>query len=178
MSPEDPEVVDILERAMVARIATRSRNGRPNINPLYFTRAGGHILLGTSDRTLAALNAKACPNVTILFEVERDPADERVLRVHGKAAVRTDDDLCRRYVRRVTSKYFVSFSGLAHTLAHAHLLNLMHRYHSSGWKGQQCVIDVVPESVELLTAPARRPLDPGGGGDPITARGREPRETP
>lgn len=150
MSPDEPAVLDILEHSMVARITTLSRNGRPNINPLYFVHVHGHIHLGTSDRTLAARNARACPRVTVLFEIERDPADERLLRVHGRATVETDAALQRRYVRRVTRKYFATASGLAHTLAHARLLPLMHRYHASGWKGAACVIDVVPERVEIL----------------------------
>ena len=43
MNPDDPAVVDILRRAMVARIATVSRNGRPHINPLYFIYRDGTI---------------------------------------------------------------------------------------------------------------------------------------
>jgi hypothetical protein len=153
MSPEDPAVVDILSRAMVARIATLSRNGRPSINPLYFLHVDGRVHLGTSERTLAALNARACPNVALLFEVERDPADTRVMRILGRATVRTDPDVCRRYARGATRKYFGSFGGLGNALAHAHLLNLMHRYHTSGWKGPACVLDVVPERAEVLVAP-------------------------
>ena len=79
MNPDDPAVADILRRAMVARIATISRMGRPHVNPLYFVYGEGKIYLGTSDRTLAALNVKANPWVTILLNVESEPSDRRVL---------------------------------------------------------------------------------------------------
>ena len=51
MMLDDPELARVLSRARVARIATLSRNRRPNINPLYFVCVTGAIHLGTSDRT-------------------------------------------------------------------------------------------------------------------------------
>lgn len=83
MVADDPVVMDFLRRAMVARIATVSRNGRPHVNPLYFVCGNGKIYLGTTDRTLAALNVKANPRVTILFDIESEPDDRRILRIQG-----------------------------------------------------------------------------------------------
>jgi len=119
----------------------------------------GRIYLGTSDRTLAALNVRANPRVTILFNVERDPADRRVLRIHGRATVRTDPGMCRSYVRRDVRKYFMSWRGFRNTLAHARLLPLVHRYLSSGEKGVHCLIEVIPERAELLNVVMKRPGD-------------------
>jgi general stress protein 26 len=156
MNLDDPAVVDILRRAMVARIATVSRNGRPHVNPLYFLCGNGKIYLGTVDRTLAALNVKADPRVTILFNVESEPNDRRVLRIHGSGTVRTDSTLCRWYAIRDLRKYFMSRGGLGNTLAHARLLPVVRRFLSSGEKGKTCVLEVRPEQAELLTAPERR----------------------
>ena len=153
MNPDDPEVVDILRRAMVARIATVSRNGRPHVNPLYFVCGNGKIYLGTTDRTLAALNVKANPRVTILFDIEREPNDWRVLRIHGDATVRTDTRLCRWYMRRDLRKYIFNRRGLGNSLAHARLLPLVRRFVSSGEKGKECVLEVRSEEAELLVAP-------------------------
>ena len=153
MSPDEPEVVDILRRAMVARIATVSRNGRPHVNPLYFVLGNGKIYLGTTDRTLAALNAKANPRVTILFNVERAPDDHRVLRIRGIAEVRTDVKISRWYIPRDLRKYIFSRRGLANTLAHARLLPTVRRFVMSGEKGNACVIEVRPDRAELLAAP-------------------------
>jgi general stress protein 26 len=157
MNPDDPAAVDILRRAMVARIATVSRNGRPHVNPLYFVCGNGKIYLGTTDRTLAALNVKADPRVTILFNVEREPNDLRVLRIHGDAIVRTDSKTNRWYVIRDLRKYIMSRRGLGNALAHARLLPAVRRYVSSKEKGKEkgkaCVLEVRSEEAELLTAP-------------------------
>jgi hypothetical protein len=148
-----PRVADIVRRARVARIATLSRNRRPSINPLYFVTVSGAIHLGTSDRTLAAFNVKADPRVTLLLNVERAPEDRRVLRIRGHARVSTDAGVCKAYVRRIVRKYFLNWDGLSHMIRHARLWPVMRRYHGSGEKGKRCVIEVLPEHVEWLTAP-------------------------
>ncbi|MCV6966658.1 hypothetical protein BST27_00060 [Mycobacterium intermedium] len=160
MNPDDPAVVEILRRAMVARIATVSRNGRPHVNPLYFVCGNGRIYLGTVDRTLAALNVKANPRVTILFNIEREPNDERALRIYGNAVVRTDLKICRWYLRRDYRKYILTPRGFANSLAHVRLLPLVRRFVTSGEKGQECVLEVRPEVVELVTTPAARSYAP------------------
>ena len=153
MNPDAPEVVDILRRAMVARIATVSRNGRPHVNPLYFVCGNGKIYLGTTDRTLAALNVKADSRVTILFDIEREPNDWRVLRIRGDATVRTDTKLCHWYMRRDLRKYIFNRRGLGNSLAHARLLPLVRRFVSSGEKGKECVLEVRSAEADVLTAP-------------------------
>lgn len=153
MNPDDPAVVDILRRAMVARIATVSRNGRPHVNPLYFVRGNGKIYLGTTDRTLAALNVKANPRVMILFNIDGEPNDQRVLKIRGGAIVRTDAGLCRWYVIRDLRKYIISRRGLRNTLAHVQLLPVVRRFVTSGEKGKACVLEVRSEEAELLIAP-------------------------
>lgn len=105
MNSDDPAVQDILRRCMVARIATLSRSGRASITPLYFVAPGGRIWLGTSDWTRAARNVQADPRVSVLFEVERDPGPRKVVRISGRASVRTDLKGQRSYNRRVARKY-------------------------------------------------------------------------
>jgi general stress protein 26 len=153
MSLDDPAVAEILGRAMVARIATVSRNGRPHVNPLYFVCRHGTIYLGTTDRTLAALNVTSDPRVTLLFNIEAEPDDRRVLRIHGNATVRADARLSRWYLYRDVRKYFMSRRGFQNTLAHVRLLPLVRRFISSGEKGKECVLEVQPDVAELLTAP-------------------------
>jgi len=153
MNSDDPAALDILRRCMVARIATLSRSGRPSINPLYFVCVPGRIWLGTSDWTLAARNVQADPRVSVLFEVERDPRPRRVLRISGRACVRTDLKGQRSYNRRVAGKYVLTPGGIRHYLAHLRQLKLQRIYHAqSAEKGQACVIEVTPLHVELLPA--------------------------
>ena len=151
MNVDDPAVLDIMRRSMVARIATLSRTGRPSINPLYFVSLNGRIWLGTSDWTLAARNVQADPRVSILFEVEQVPSDHRVLRISGRASVRTERKVQRSYDLRVARKYLLTTGGICHYLTHLRQLKLQHTYHAqSAEKGQACVIEVTPLEAEFL----------------------------
>jgi len=156
MKADDPAVLDVMRRSMVARIATLSRNGRPSINPLYFVYLNGHIWLGTVDWTLAARNVKADPRVSIIFEVEQDPSDQRVLRIRGRASVRTDQKAQRSYNLRAARKYFLTPGGIRNGLSHIRQLPTMHNYHAqAAEKGQPCVIEVIPEQAEFLSEDQR-----------------------
>lgn len=151
MKVDDPAVLDVIRRCMVARIATLSSNGRPSINPLYFIYLNRHIWLGTSDWTLAARNVKADPRVSVLFEVERDRSDQRVLRITGRAGVNADRAVQRTYELRVARKYILTPGGIRNYLTHLRLILPMHYYHAqSAAKGLACVIDVIPEQAEFL----------------------------
>jgi len=148
---DDPIVLDVIRRCMVARIATLSANGRPSINPLYFVVVGGHIWLGTAEWTLAARNVKADPRVTVLFNVERARADHRVLRIGGRASVNVDRAVQRLNERLSARKYILTPGGLRHYLLNFRLLRPMQAYHAqSAARGRPCVIDVVPEHAEFL----------------------------
>jgi hypothetical protein len=151
MNVDDPAVLDILRRCMVARIASLSHHGRPSINPLYFVSLSGRIWLGTSEWTLAARNVKADPRVSVLFEVEQDRSPHRVLRISGRASVRTDPKVQRSYNLRVARKYVLTLGGIGHYLVHLRLLPLMRTYHAqAAEKGQACVIEVTPLEAEFL----------------------------
>lgn len=151
MNVDDSTVLDILRRSMVARIATLSRNGRPNINPLYFVYPNGRIWLGTSDSTLAARNIRANPRVSILLEVERERPPHRVLRISGHARVRTNQQIVRALILRAALKYYLTPSGIVNTLAHVRQLSIMRTYHTQSVEnGQPCVIEVIPEQAEFV----------------------------
>ncbi len=144
-------VHDILRRCMVARIATLSHNRRPSVTSLYFVLLKEHIWLGTSSWTLAARSASGDPRVSVLFEVERNPREQRLLCVSGHAIVRTDLETMRIYHRQIARKYVLTPGGLIHYLAHIKQLRLMRLYGAqSDVKGRACVIDVAPEQVEII----------------------------
>lgn len=152
MKADDPVVLDLLRRSMVARIATLSRNGRPSVNPLYFIYLNGEIWLGTPEWTLAARNVKANPRVSLLFNVEQDPEDHRILRIHGQARVRTDKEALRSYSLPVVRKYILTPGGVYNWLTHPRQLWLRRYYTAqSHEKGLTGVIVVEPEVIELLT---------------------------
>ncbi|MGE5222015.1 MAG: pyridoxamine 5'-phosphate oxidase family protein [Omnitrophica WOR_2 bacterium] len=152
MNLDDPVVLDILHRSMVARIATLSHNGRPSVNPLYFIYLNGKIWLGTAEWTLAARNVRADPRVSVLFGVEQDPEDRRILRIRGRAFVRVNQEAQRSYNPRAARKYILTPGGILNWLAHPRQLWLRRYYTAqSAQKGQACVIEVMLEQVELLT---------------------------
>lgn len=151
--PDPATLADYLRRAMVARIATISRTGRPHVNPLYFVCDGGRLYLGTRDRTLAALNVRANPRVTILLSIESGSSDSRNLRITGDATVRHDPELLRWYLRRDLRKYILTRRGLVNVFTHARLLLPMRSYFSAEAKGKRCVIEVLSTEAELLATP-------------------------
>ncbi len=151
MNSLDPAMIDVIQRCMVARIATVSSHGRPSVTPLYFVYINDHVWLGTSDWTLAARNAKADPRVSVLFNVERDRTDRRVLRLTGRASVNVDPAMMRLYNQLVARKYVLTPRGLLHYALNFRLLRPMHYYHDqSKEKGLPCIIDVTPEHVEFV----------------------------
>ncbi|HEV2456784.1 MAG TPA: pyridoxamine 5'-phosphate oxidase family protein [Ktedonobacterales bacterium] len=151
MKTDDPTVIDVLRRSMVARIATLSHNGRPSITPLYFVHLTGRIWLGTPAWTLAARHVTADPRVSLLFHVERDASDQRVVRISGRARVRTDRQARRSYALRAARKYVLTLGDVRDTLVHLRLLPIRRHYRAqSAAKGQSSVIEVIPERVEIL----------------------------
>lgn len=151
MNIEDPDIFNLLHRAKVARIATISRSGRPSVNPLYFILNHDLIWLGTSDWTLASRNVKADPRASLLFNVEDHPFDRRVLRINGRACVRTEDKVLGPYNLRVAFKYLLTPGALINRLIHLRQA-MLHRYYraQNASKGRPCVIEVVPEWMEWV----------------------------
>ncbi len=151
MNATAPIARDILRRGMVARIATLSRNGRPSANPLYFIQQDGKIWLGTVDWTLAARNVTADPRVSVLIEWEQAQERTQVLRISGKARLRTDPQAMRTYNLRVAVKYLLKPGAIRNMLAHLGQLGLQAGYRrQNAQKGRPCVIEVTPEQVELF----------------------------
>jgi general stress protein 26 len=153
MRPDDPAVRKILRRSMVARLATVSRNGRPNLNPLYFVLREGCIWLGTVDASLAARNVKANPRVAVLFTPEHDGPSAPLVRITGTATVRMDQAVTRAYVRADAPKYVLTPGGLANFFSHPRQARHMPAYLGSDDKGHSCVIEVLPAHAEFVAQP-------------------------
>uniref|UniRef100_UPI0012F64668 pyridoxamine 5'-phosphate oxidase family protein n=1 Tax=Nocardia niigatensis TaxID=209249 RepID=UPI0012F64668 len=81
------------------------------------------------------LNARANPRVTVLFDVESEQDDRRVLRIRGRATVRADSGLRWWYLRHDMWKYFVNWRGFRNAITHARLLFVVRHYLSSGVAG-------------------------------------------
>lgn len=149
MSPDDPIVLGIQDHSYVARVATRSRNGLPALTPLWFVIEGGHFFMGTAQTALAARNVIASPEVAILLDGEAAGRSEYVLRVRGRARVHEGLPTWR-VLTRMALKYYLAPAAARVELAHASQWRLRQRYYA---QGRAAVIEVVPESAELLRRP-------------------------
>lgn len=149
MDLDDPAVLLLFKRAMVARLATLSRGGRPSVNPLYFIYYSGKICLGTPVWTLAARNVQADPRVSLLLNQEREGGP--CLRVSGLARLRADARCLHAYNLRVALKYLLPPAALLNRLSHLRQALLVRDYHAqSNAKGPSCVIEVSPQVVEWV----------------------------
>lgn len=138
-------IAGVLARAMVARLGTVSRTGRPHVNPIYFVVVGGRMWMGTTSTTLAARNVAATGVAQVLLEVEEDPADRRMVRIDGRARLVHEPAVLRRYKRLDARKYFRSARGVRMAVTHLRQLYLTSRYLSSARTGAtHCVIEVTP----------------------------------
>ena len=151
MQAADPIALTIMGHAMVVRLATLSRNGRPSITPIYFIVEQGNIWIGTVTWTLAVRAVRANPPVSLLFTWEQNPQMRQTLHITGTAAIRTDPPSLRRYNIRVAMKYIFTPGGMRSYLTHAHKMLLLHNYHTQDQdKGTPCIIDVTPEQLALF----------------------------
>jgi len=150
MRPDDPVVLGFLDHSFVARVATRSRTGRPALTPLWFVIEGGHFFMATGQAALAARNAVTNPEVAILLDGEAAGRSEYVLRVRGRAAVHPGLPTWG-VLARLALKYYIAPPAVRVELAHASQWRLRQRYYA---QGRGAVIEVVPETAELLRRPS------------------------
>lgn len=150
MELRDPEVRRCLRRASVARIATLSPAGVPLVTPLYFAVGDGRLYCGARRENPAFRNAARDPRVVVLL---RAPGARGVLRLRGRAAVHTHG---RRFwwilARGSAWKYVLSPGALLHRIAHWRRLGVTSSYYRER-RGEGAVLEIVPESAEMLPAP-------------------------
>jgi hypothetical protein len=146
VSLDDPPVREFLASSFVARVAPRSRGGAPALTPLWFVADGGHVYATTGQATLAARNAKACPEIVVLLDGEARGRGGSVLRLRGSATVHAELPGWR-VLARFALKYYLG--GAASELRHAGQWGLRQRYYA---QGEIAVIDFVPERAEWLRA--------------------------
>jgi nitroimidazol reductase NimA-like FMN-containing flavoprotein (pyridoxamine 5'-phosphate oxidase superfamily) len=145
--PDDPVVREVLANSFVARVATRSRSGAPALTPLWFVVDAGRLFMATGAATLAARNARACPEIAVLLDGEAAGPRERVLLLRGRATVR-DAMPSWRVLARMAWKYYVG--GLGSELWHARLWRLRQRYYA---QAEAAVIDFAPERATWMPTP-------------------------
>lgn len=152
MKYDDPDIQAFLADSMIARVATISARGTPQLMPLYFVRLGGKLYMNNATTSPTVRNIMANPRVVLLFEAERGRRHDRCLRVTGAASFRQDASIMRRASIRAALKYQFSPAALISTLRNARKLAAMRRYRAERSSG---MIEVTPESAEFLPLPRR-----------------------
>lgn len=152
MKFDDAEVQQFLAGSMIARIATISGRGTPQIMPLYFVCLHGKLYLNNAKTSPTVRNIQVRPSVVLLFEADRGRRHDRCLRIRGVARFREDATLMRSVSLRAARKYYLSLSALLSTLRNARKLVAMRRYRAERASG---MIEVVPETAEFLPIPGR-----------------------
>lgn len=150
MKPEAPEVVAFINRAMVARIATRSARGTPQIMPLWFVRAGGKLLMTNGETSPTVRNIAADPRVVVMFDADGHN-DGRCLRIVGTARFHSERSMLTRTVLRELFKYHLAPAALWGAARHPRQIPSMLQYYLERRDGG--VIEVSPSHAEFLALP-------------------------
>lgn len=112
-----------LKSQRLARIATVSANGDPDVAPVGFTFDGQHFLIGGIDlpRTLKYKNAMATGRAALVVDdlSSVDPWEPRGIKIHGKARItRGDGYLGTREYIEITPERFWSWGIEAPAFEH------------------------------------------------------------
>ncbi|GGL02992.1 pyridoxamine 5'-phosphate oxidase family protein [Nocardia jinanensis] len=107
-SLRDTEIAELLDSAVIARLATIDADGYPHITPIWFLWTGGafHLTSYSGRPHLARIRAE--PRVGLVVDVEHElRADgerpNRQVRVIGDAGLSVDAD--RAWTERIRDKY-------------------------------------------------------------------------
>jgi len=93
---------DLLERPLIASLATRSPGGAAQTHPVWFDLDGGDVLVSTTRERQKGRNLEADPRATMLVV---DPGDDgRWIEIRADADLRGDelDEVVDRLTRRYT----------------------------------------------------------------------------
>jgi general stress protein 26 len=152
MKPESPEVVAFLNRSMVARIATRSARGTPQIMPLWFVRIDGKLWMTNNETSPTVRNIEADPRAVVIVEADRRD-DGRCLRLSGTARFHRERSVLRRTVLRDLVKYHFAPAALWSAARHPRQVPSILRYYAERSDGG--VIEFSPTQAEFLALPPR-----------------------
>lgn len=152
MKFDDPDVRRFLADSMIARVATISARGTPQLMPLYFVCLDGKLYMNNATTSPTVRNIIANPRVVLLFEAEGGRRHDRCLRVTGAASFRQDASIMRRVSIRAALKYQLSPAALISTVRNVRKLAAMRRYRAERSSG---MIEVIPEAAKFLPLPER-----------------------
>jgi len=143
------EARDALGRSKIARLATVSAEGFPNLTPLWFVYDGARLYMNTREASVAVRNLRSNEHVVVLVESARGG----IVRIRGTALFTKRGSIRRRATVRATLKYQVSPGGLLNMASSIAELPLRARYYLERI-GESGVIVIRPHIVDVLRRPS------------------------
>jgi hypothetical protein len=135
----------LLCKSKIARLATVSSGGLPNITPLWFVLDGGRLYMNTREASIAVRNLKVHPEVVVLVELGRG----RVARIRGSAQFTRVGRTRWRAAFLAALKYYLSPGGIWDTVVSIAQMPSRVRYYLER-AGESGVIVMTPMTFELL----------------------------
>jgi general stress protein 26 len=152
MDYADPQVQAFVARSMIARIATVSAKGTPQLMPLFFVARGGLIYMNNAATSPTVRNIASNPDVVLLFDADRGRRRGSCLRVTGTARFVEGDALLRQMWLPGAVKYYLSLDAARDALRHISHLPAMRRYRGER-RSASGVIEVTPLDAEFIAHP-------------------------
>ena len=152
MDYADRQVQAFLARSMIARIATVSAKGTPQLMPLWFVARDGRIYMNNAATSPTVRNIAGSPDVVLLFDADRGSQRGTCLRVRGRARFVEGDALLRKMWLRVAAKHYLSLKGVLGVIRHVSRLSAMRRYYAER-RSSSGVIEVTPLDAEFIPHP-------------------------
>lgn len=151
---DDPRVRELLDRSRDMRVATVSGGGEPHLTPLRFVHDGRAIYTLADAASPVASHVAERPGVVLLFDGGRTGPEATVLRMRAQATIRHEPDLRRWYERRAAVRYVLRPAGLWHMLTRWRDLPAWVRRRRSAGPATTALIELVPETAELVAGPS------------------------
>ena len=135
----------VLRRAKIARVATVSAKGLPNLTPLWYVFDAGRLYMNTRGASIAVKNLRANPDVVVLVQEGRG----QIVRIKGTARFTRAGPTRLRAAFRAMLKYHLSPGGLANFASSLGSLPARARYYAER-VGDSGVIVITPRTLEVL----------------------------
>jgi hypothetical protein len=136
---------------MIARVATLTARGGPRLTPLWFTVYGDRLYMNARLQSPAVRDMLQHPEVVVLFRDRRGRPARRVLRVRGRAAIRTDRGATAMSYIKAALKYHLSPGGLSNLWRSLETIPVRAAYYGER-RAESGVIEITLDSFEFLPA--------------------------
>lgn len=149
MSGVPDSALRFIDRALIVRLATQSRAGKPLLTPLWFARDGESIFMGTRRGSPHARNAAANPSVVMILGDRHGRRTKRLLRAFGTARVADYEEMTAWHKVRIAWRYFLEPRSLLHWMANWRRIGVRNRYYAE--RTDPSMLTITLDRAEFVT---------------------------